>query len=168
VDDGGYWQSNHQFGELCARDLMSRDVATVYPRDSIERAARLMAECDCGALPVTDTEGRLLGMVTDRDIAVRLVARGADTRRAAVHHCMTDEAFACDANAPIEECLRTISRHQVRRVPVVDERNRVVGIISQSDLVRQAGANPGRGERRTIANALRDVSEPIRASFRRD
>lgn len=149
-----------------ARDVMTREVITVHPSDTVERAARLMRDCDCGAIPVVDREGRLVGMITDRDIAMRLVARGVDIRRAFVDDCMTDEAFACHVDDTLEGCMRTMSRHQIRRVPIVDDRDRVVGIVSQCDLAQHAGRHPGRGERRAMADVLCAVSEPTPTSHR--
>jgi CBS domain-containing protein len=152
--------------ELRAGNIMSHNVVCVRPDDSVEHAARLMMECDCGALPVVDSSNRLIGMVTDRDITVRLVARGIDIRRAWVDDCMTDEIFACHVNDPLIECMRTMSRHQIRRLPIINDRERVIGIISQSDLFKHAGDHRGRGERRAMANVLCAVSEPTRAPYR--
>jgi CBS-domain-containing membrane protein len=161
-----YRRGPRRLGDLRARDVMTGNVIMVHPADAVERAARLMREYDCGAVPVVDDDDRLIGMVTDRDITVRLVARGVDVRRAFVDDCMTDEAFACNVNDSIETCMRVMSRHQVRRLPIVDERGRVVGIVSQGDLARHAGERPGRGERRAMADVLCAVSEPTHAPYR--
>jgi CBS domain-containing protein len=103
-------------------------------------------------------------MLTDRDIAVRLVADEAYTQSATVADCMSEGAYACHANDPIVECMRQMSRHRVRRLPVVNDRGQVIGVISQSDLARHAGAYPGRGERRAVADVLCAISEPMRAA----
>jgi CBS-domain-containing membrane protein len=145
---------------------MTRDVISVRPNDLIEHAARMMAECDCGALPVVDRGGRLIGMVTDRDITVRLVARGRDTRRARVEDCMTDEVFSCHIFDSVEDCMQEMSRHQVRRLPIVDNRNRIVGIVSQADLARYAELHRGHGERRAIADTLSEISEATDRAYR--
>jgi CBS domain-containing protein len=163
---GRYGQGPRRLRNLRARDVMTRNVISVHHADTVERAARLMRECDCGAIPVVDNDGRLIGMVTDRDITVRLVARGVDIRRALVDDCMTDEAFACNVNDSIETCMRMMSRHQIRRLPIVDDRDRVVGIVSQGDLARHAGEHTGRGERRAMADVLCAVSEPTHAPYR--
>lgn len=149
-----------------ARDVMTFAVECVRPDDSVEYAARLMRDCDCGALPVVDREGRLIGMITDRDLAVRLVARGADIRDARVHDCMTDEAFACQESSSIDDCMGEMSRHQVRRMPVVDRGGHVVGIVSQADLARHAEHNRGTGERRAVADVLCAISEPSAQPYR--
>ncbi|HXG94213.1 MAG TPA: CBS domain-containing protein [Blastocatellia bacterium] len=166
MDERNNWRDQNPLRDLRAGDVMTRDVVCVRPDEPLDYAAQMMQECDCGALPVIDRAGRLLGMITDRDITIRAVARGLDVRRARVGDCMTDEAFACNVNDAIEDCMRAMSRHQVRRIPIVDDRDRVVGIVSQSDLARHAGEHPGYGERRAMANVLCAVSEPTHAPYR--
>jgi CBS domain-containing protein len=139
---------------------MTRDVATVSPYDSIEHAARLMRKFDCGSLPVTDDLGRAVGMITDRDIIVRLVARDADPRYAVVRDYMTDDVVVCRADDPVEGCLREMSRHRIRRIPIVDDRDRLVGILAQADVARLAGTHPeGRGERRAVSDTVCAISQ---------
>lgn len=152
--------------DIRAGDLMTRDVITVHPLDSVEHAARLMRDYDCGALPVVNSERRLTGMITDRDITMRLVASGRDTMSAIVADCMTSQSFACHVNDDLETCLRRMSRHQIRRLPVVNDRDQIIGLISQSDVVRHAGNHPGRGERRAFADMMAAVSEPTSAAYR--
>ena len=152
--------------DVRAHELMTRRVATVHPATSVERAARLMETCDCGALPVVGDNGVLVGIVTDRDIAIRIVARGREARHAIVADCMTDRVFACFANESIAECMRQMARHQVRRMPIVDDRGRLVGILGQGDLARHAGHNPIADERRTLAQVVGAVSEPPRTFHR--
>jgi CBS domain-containing protein len=147
--------------EMRAHELMTRRVATVHPATSVERAARLMEECDCGALPVVGDNGVLVGMVTDRDIAIRVVARGRDVRNAIVADCMTEHVYACFANEPLAECMRQMARHQVRRMPIVDERGRLVGILAQSDLARHSARHPVADERRAVAQVVGEVSKPL-------
>lgn len=164
--DDEYSRSRDRRDDLRAGDVMTRDVVTVHPLDSVEHAARLMRDCDCGALPVVNSDRRLAGMITDRDIARRLVASGRETRSAIVADCMTGESFACHVNDDLETCMRRMSRHQVRRLPVVNDSDQVIGIISQSDLARHAGDHPGRGERRAVADLVCAVSEPSRSAYR--
>jgi len=157
--------NGHDTRHAMAGDIITRDVATVHPNDRIEYAAQLMGECDCGAIPVVDRQGRMVGMVTDRDIAIRLVGNGVDTLRARVGDCMTDEVFACHINDSLDDCMRMMKRHQIRRVPVVDDRDRVVGIISQADLAQHAEEFQGRGQRRAVSDVVCAVSEPTSGSF---
>jgi CBS domain-containing protein len=160
------WPSLDRSGEPRAADVMTGDVCTIHFSDSVENAARAMVRRDCGALPVVDDGGRLIGMITDRDIVTRVVTRGLDPRRARVDECMSDRVFACYEDDLIESCLWLMSRHQVRRIPVIDDRDRVVGIVSQADLARHAGAFPGRGERRAFADVMCAISEPTLAPYR--
>jgi CBS domain-containing protein len=147
-------------------EVMSQRVASVHPGDPVTYAARVMRDEDCGALPVVDRSGRIVGMVTDRDIACRVVADGEDLRHARVGDCMTDEVFACHFDSPIHECMGMMAHHQVRRVPVVDDYNRVVGIVSQGDLALHAARHASSGERRAVADVVSAVSEPTGRPFR--
>jgi CBS domain-containing protein len=163
---GDYWRPGYTIDDMRAADLMSRNVVSVYSEDRVGYAARLMRDYDCGALPVIDQEGRLIGIVTDRDISMRLVANEADTHNTVVAECMTDGAFACHAEDSVRECMRQMSRHRIRRLPIINDWGQVVGIVSQGDLARHAGNYPGRGERRAIADVVCAVSEPRRAARR--
>lgn len=151
--------------EMEARDVMTEDVATVFPNDSIQYAARLMRDEDCGAIPVVNRRGQLIGMITDRDITVRLVAEGYNAAHAPVKDGMTEEAFACHYSATIRDCMSVMSRHQIRRLPIVDDRDRVVGIVSQADLARCADqSRAGRGKR-VFTDLIDDISEPTSDAF---
>jgi CBS domain-containing protein len=163
---GDYGRPGYTIDDTRAVDLMSRDVITVYPEDRVGYAARLMRDYDCGALPVVDQEGRLIGIITDRDISMRLVANEADTHNTVVADCMTDGAFACHAEDSVRECMRQMSRHRIRRLPIINDWGHVVGILAQGDLARHAGYHPGQGERRAIADVVCAVSEPRRSARR--
>jgi CBS domain-containing protein len=163
---GDYGRPGYTIDDMRAAELMSRNVVTVYPEDRVGYAARLMRDNDCGALPVIDQEGRLIGIVTDRDISMRLVANEADTHNTVVADCMTDGAFACHAEDSVRECMRQMSRHRIRRLPITNDWGQVVGIVTQGDLARHAGNYPGRGERRALADVVCAVSEPRRAPRR--
>jgi CBS domain-containing protein len=156
-DDPG---DGHNIDELPIHELMTRQVRSVHPATSVEHAARMMEGCDCGALPVIGDNGVLVGIVTDRDIAIRIVARGRDARNAIVADCMTERLVACYANESLAECMRQMARHRVRRMPVVDERQRLVGIVAQGDLARHAGRHPLRNERRALTEVVSEVSQP--------
>ena len=136
-------------------DIMSTDVRTVQPQDSLRRAAQCMQELDVGALPVCDGE-RLLGMVTDRDIAVRAIADGLNPDEACVSDIMTPDVQFCTTEQDAEEAKRLMGARQVRRLPVIDDNRRLVGIVSLGDLAtRQSGH---------IDRAVREISEPGRAA----
>lgn len=139
---------------LSARDLMAAPVVTVRPEESVENAARLMSERHCGALPVVDSSGRLIGIIACSDITTRLIARGIAVQYAQVSDCMTDQAFACSVDGPIEDCIHAMFWHQVKRMPIVDNDHRVIGIVSMSDVTRYVCAQRDRGRLIGFANAL--------------
>jgi CBS domain-containing protein len=103
----------------------------------VREAAERMAGEDAGALPVCDTGGHLIGMVTDRDIVVKLIAKGADAGAATVGELTGDQAevVTIGADDPVEEALKTMADHQVRRLPVIDG-DQMIGIVAQADLAR--------------------------------
>lgn len=146
-------------------EVMTRDVQITRPDQTLCEIARLMADLGIGALPVGEND-RLVGMITDRDIAVRGVADMRDAGRMPVGSVMTDEAFACHAGDSLYDCMRAMARHQVRRIPIVDGRDRVVGIVSQADIAQHAGDLPGHGERRAVADVVCAVSEPTDQPYR--
>ena len=113
-------------------DAMTSDVRVVRPEQSISEAAQLMAECDSGALPVTDGE-RLIGVVTDRDIAIRAVAREMPPQTT-VGEIMTHEVLYCYEDEDLEHVAQNMGDMQVRRLPVMDRAKRLVGIVSIGDL----------------------------------
>jgi CBS domain-containing protein len=132
-------------------DVMTRDVKTVRPDSTAQEAASFMLREDAGSMPVSDGD-RLIGMITDRDIAVRGVAKGygPDTP---VRELMTDEIICARENDDVEEVASKMSDAQIRRMPVVDDNERLCGIVSLGDLAREADDD--------CANeALQGVSEP--------
>ncbi|HEY8877450.1 MAG TPA: CBS domain-containing protein [Roseateles sp.] len=132
-------------------EIMSTDVRTIQPQESLRRAAQCMQELDVGALPVCDGE-RLLGMLTDRDIIVRGIADGLNPDQACVSDIMSPQVEYCTADQDAEEAKRLMGAKQLRRLPVVDQDRRLVGIVSLGDLAtREAGH---------IDEALREISEP--------
>ena len=132
-------------------DIMSTDVRTIQPQESLRRAAQCMQELDVGALPVCDGE-RLLGMLTDRDIVVRAIADGLNPDQACVSDVMSPDLEYCMADQDSEDAKRLMGARQLRRLPVIDADRKLVGILSLGDLaVRDTGH---------IDQALRDISEP--------
>lgn len=115
-------------------DVMTRDVQTVRPDQTAREAASFMLSADAGAIPVTDGE-QLMGMITDRDIAVRGVAegRGPDTP---VSDLMTNDLVTVGLEDDVQEVAARMSDAQVRRLPVVDDQRKLCGIVSLADLTR--------------------------------
>ena len=121
-----------------ARDLMTAE-AEVARRDStIEDAACKMAEHDIGSLPICDDDGRLEGMITDRDVTVKVVAAGRDPRTTTVGEISQEsDVVTIGADDSIEDALRTMKEHAVRRLPVIDG-HKLVGMVSQADIAKNA------------------------------
>jgi CBS domain-containing protein len=117
-----------------AAQLMTRGVTCVDESASVLSAAERLAEAGVGALPVCDRQGRLLGMLTDRDIVVRVIAQGLDPRRTAVSRCLEREPVGLGASETASTAVRRMAEHRIRRLPVVDESGRLTGIVGQSDL----------------------------------
>lgn len=113
-------------------EAMTRDVRVVRPDQTLREAAAMMAEIDAGALPVRNDD-RLIGMITDRDIAVRGVAQGMGPD-AIVGECMTSEVKYCFDDEDISDVLDNLGDQQLRRLPVVNRQKRLVGILSLGDL----------------------------------
>ena len=140
-----------------ASDLMTSDPCCCSPNDSLQEVARAMREIDCGAVPVID-EGRLVGIVTDRDLAVRALAEGKDAS-ARVGDVMTPDPFSCSADDDISAVKRIMTDNAVRRVPVVDSDGQCIGIVSQADLAR-AAADGGSLSDREGAIVVEQISVP--------
>jgi CBS domain-containing protein len=115
------------------KDVMTSPVHLIAPGASLVVAARMMRDENVGALPVGEGE-ELLGMITDRDIVVRCVADGGDCHKSVVRDAMSAELLVCFEDQPAEEAARLMEEHQVRRLPVLGQDHRLVGIVSLDDL----------------------------------
>lgn len=140
-------------------EIMTREPSVCLERTSVEECARLMRECDCGEIPVVNNinELRVIGVVTDRDIVVRLIAEGKNPLSCTVEECCTKPAITVSEKTSVDSCLMTMENHQVRRLPVVDSFGRCIGIVSQADLARSAIPAKETGK------LVRKVSAPNRA-----
>lgn len=118
-----------------ARDIMQPTVECIGSTESVADAARRMREAHVGALPICGEDGRLKGMITDRDIVTSVVARGHDPERISAGELAQGEAVTIGADDDTGELLATMADHQVRRVPVIDGHT-LVGIIAQADIAR--------------------------------
>jgi CBS domain-containing protein len=119
-----------------ARDVMTEGAECVSENDTVATAAQRMASLDVGALPICGDDNRLTGMVTDRDIVVKVVAAGQDPNQVTVATLAEgSEVVTIGADDPLEEARRTMEQHQVRRLPVIDG-HRLVGMVSQGDLAK--------------------------------
>lgn len=119
------------------REIMTSNPSTVEPDKTVVDAARVMKQEDAGVVPVTEN-GRLTGMVTDRDIAIRVVAEGKDPKSTTVQEVASKNLITLDPEQDLDEALRLMAQHQVRRLPVVEEDGRLVGVVAQADVARHA------------------------------
>ena len=121
---------------MTCSEVMTPAPVTCRPGDPIVDAARLMRSYDVGSLPVVkDDESQVLvGVITDRDIAIRVVAEGRDAADATVADAMSAEVVTCQTTDLYQEALQTMGANQLRRMPVIDDQRRVVGIIAQADV----------------------------------
>ena len=131
--------------------LMTRDVRTISPDVTIEQAAKVMADLDAGVVPVGEKD-RLVGMVTDRDIAVRGIAEGKGPD-AKVREVMTAEVNYCFDDQEVDEVTQNMSELQIRRLPVVNRSERLVGILSIGDIAFAHGDT-------IVSETMRAISEP--------
>jgi CBS domain-containing protein len=136
-----------------ARDIMTQNPRVVTPETPVQEAARLMKTEDTGVLPVVESEAsrRLVGMITDRDIAIRVVGDGMTS--AQVRDAMTSDPRTCREDDSVKDVMRVMADAQVRRIPIVNDGGAVVGIVSQADVVRETD-----GER--VEKTIEKISQP--------
>ncbi|MGN6390310.1 MAG: CBS domain-containing protein [Burkholderiaceae bacterium] len=145
-------------------ELMTRNVEFVAPQDSLQRAAQLMDELNVGALPVCD-RGRLVGMVTDRDITVRGTAAGRRPQEAHVDEVMSGNVRWCFEDQELDDVMIQMADSQVRRIPVVshDDEHRLVGIVSLGDVVTKATGRAHDEDAEQTVEAVSSPSQPDRS-----
>ena len=127
------------------REAMTSSPRTIQTGSTIIEAAQLMRDEDVGFAPIVDGE-RLVGAITDRDIAIRVVADGKDPQTATVSEFMSSNLVTIDPQQDLDEALRLMAQHQVRRLPVVEEDGRLVGVLAQADVATTASDDAKTGE----------------------
>jgi CBS domain-containing protein len=134
---------------------MTPNVETIHPDRPLQEAAEMMKTLDVGSLPVCDNR-RLLGMLTDRDITVRAVAAGRDPTRTKVGDTMTPAMIYCFEDQEIQEAATLMEQHQIRRLPILNRNQQLVGIVSLGDLAVESK------DERLSGEVLEEVSEPAK------
>ena len=134
------------------QDVMTADVSFVRPDTPILEIARKMRDGDIGSTPVIEND-RLAGIVTDRDIVVRVIAEGGDVRTKNARDAMSPGILYCYADDSVEAVLENMGGQQIRRLPVVDRDKRLVGVVSLGDLALS-------GKRKAAGEALQEISQP--------
>jgi CBS domain-containing protein len=140
----------HEVVSHYVRDVMTHHVKIASPEDTLKHAAQMMEDLNCGVLPVGEND-RLVGILTDRDIAIRAVARGKSPTKGKVREVMSPEIKYVYDNETLDDAVRNMSTLQVRRLPVLNREKRLVGIVSLGDVaISDAGS---------AADALKNVSQ---------
>jgi CBS domain-containing protein len=139
------------------KDVMTKTVETVRPDQSLQEAASKMKTLDVGPIPVVDN-GKLVGMLTDRDIVVRSTAEGKDPRTTKVSAAMTPNVVCCKEDDEVKDAARTMEDKQIRRLVVVDAQQRVAGIVSLGDIAVDTSNEKMSGR------VLEEVSKPTRSA----
>jgi CBS domain-containing protein len=142
--------------------LMSESVKCCSPLDSLNGAAQILWEANCGAVPVVDADGALVGVITDRDICMAAYTQGRPLSEMSVESAMSRNAHACAAEDSVGHALALMAVNQVRRLPVAHPDGRVAGVLSLADVARWVSSlDAGRGAAAdALANALSRISQP--------
>jgi CBS domain-containing protein len=134
-----------------ARDVMTPAPVCCSPHTTLDEVAKMMARNDCGEIPVIDPSDQIVGVVTDRDIVCRIVANGKNPGAYTAENCMSGPVVTVRTDDTLDHVVATMERHQIRRVPVVDENEACVGIISQADV-------SWAGQPKDVGELVREVS----------
>jgi CBS domain-containing protein len=134
---------------------MTPNPTCVKVGDPVTSAAEIMKIEDVGAVPVVDDGDKLVGIITDRDIVVNLVAESKDPKSARIEEVMSRNPVTCRPEDPIQNAMDYMAQNQVRRIPVVDSKGKVAGIISQADVATRVDLPE------KTANVLEDISQPV-------
>jgi CBS domain-containing protein len=142
-------------------DVMTQPAVTCLVSDTLNTAAQLMWDHDCGAIPVTDADGRLVGIVTDRDVCMATYTKGLPPSSIAVYDAMAKQVYSVHAGDDLEQAERLMTERQIRRLPVVDKQNRPIGMFSVSDFARHAATSRKRDSLdRELTQTLASICTP--------
>ena len=136
-------------------DIMTKDLVYSLPSDMVSDVAQLMKDEDIGPVLIVDDSNdgkRLVGIVTDRDLALKVVGEGRDPNNTRVEDVMTDSLVTCRADDDVENAMQAMAQNQLRRIPVVDDNGQLVGIISQADLATRLN------EPQSTAEVVKEIS----------
>ena len=143
------------------REMMHKPVASCRPDDTLTVAAQAMWEHDCGAIPVTGIDGRLVGIITDRDICMATYTKSRAPQTISVADVMARLVTSCQADESVDVAEGMMRDKQIRRIPIVDDDNRLMGMLSQSDLARNAALGPRRNTiEKDFIRTMAAISQP--------
>lgn len=123
------------------KECMNNNVYCLKPENTVQDCAKLMNEKHIGCVPVCDEEKNIVGLVTDRDVILRSIACDRDTKQTPLSEIMTTKVCCCNSEVEIYEAEDLMCRNQIRRLPIIDDNNKIIGIISLGDLIKNSGVN---------------------------
>lgn len=126
------------------KDMMTSPVQYCGPDTNLAAAAMKMWDSDCGVLPVVDSEGKVIGIITDRDICMAAATRHRDVAEFSVWETIAGNVYACSPDDDVRNALKTMAEHRVRRLPVVNDDGLLLGILCMNDLILQAQESKGK------------------------
>ena len=137
-------------------EVMTKNPVCCLPNDNVVKAAQLMKRLNVGPIPIIDSEEtkKLVGFLTDRDLALKIVAEGRDPKSTKVEEVMTRNVVTCQMDDDLQKAMDVMAEHQLRRIPVVDSGNRIIGIIAQADVATRLD-QPVK-----TAEMVKDISQP--------
>lgn len=133
---------------MICREIMTKDPECCLPSDSVMKAAQLMKSEDVGPIPIVDDKDgkKLTGIVTDRDLAIKVVAEARDPKTTSIEEVMSEGLVTCRENDDVQTVLKLMQDNQIRRIPVVDKKDQLVGIIAQADVATRLGRTGATGK----------------------
>lgn len=145
------------------KEIMVEDTKTCRPNQSLLDAARLMRQVNCGAVPIVDENKKVLGILTDRDICLCSADRDRKLSDIRISEAMTPKAYSCHPNDTLDNALETMREHQVRRVPIVDDKGVLKGIVTMDDIIcksaKKLDATEARRSYEEVVGTLQDIHE---------
>ena len=134
-------------------DVMTKNPVCCRLTDTAQAVAKILRDEDIGSVPILSDEGKLEGIITDRDLCCTIIAEGLDPRTTTINNYVTRNPLACRADDSLDNCERAMQKNQIRRIPVVDDQERCIGVVSQADLAL-------REEPQKVKETVAEISKP--------
>jgi CBS domain-containing protein len=149
------------------KHVMTKDPTCCVPSDTAQRAARIMRDEDTGVVPIIENEQsrKVVGIVTDRDLCMNIVAEGRDPRTTQVHESMTTTVVGCSPQDSVDKATELMRENQIRRIPVIDDQHQLVGIVAMADIVSRAALRTTETHE-TLKTVSAPTSEPSKPRAR--
>jgi CBS domain-containing protein len=135
------------------KDVMTKDPVCCRLTDTAQEIAKILRDNDIGSVPIISENRKLEGIITDRDLCCTIIAEGLDPRTTPINNYVTRNPLACRADDDLDDCERAMQKNQIRRIPVVDDQQRCIGVVSQADLAL-------REESQKLKETVAEISKP--------